>query len=337
MFQSTQPIIPTHTEPLLVVDELAVRFTAARGTVQAVDGVSLAIRPGETLGLVGESGCGKSTLGRAIARLIGPQNGTVRLADTDLTRLSRRGLRTHRRDVQMVFQDPLASLDGRWTVGALIEEPLNIHRIGTRRQRRQQVLELLQKVGLPTDAAGKYPHQFSGGQRQRIGIARALALDPKLIILDEPVSALDVSVQAQILNLLVDLQKQFGMAFLFISHDLSVVEYISDRVAVMYLGRIVEIASREELWLRPAHPYTHALLQSIPRIDRVHDRSPRQALKGDLPSPYAPPSGCRFHTRCPVARDRCRVDNPVLAPVANTGHFVACHFPLETSAAPAIA
>ena len=337
MFQSTQPIIPTHTEPLLVVDDLAVRFAAARGTVQAVDGVSLSIRPGETLGLVGESGCGKSTLGRAIARLVDPQKGTVRLGNVDLTGLSRRELRAHRRDVQMVFQDPLASLDGRWTVGALIEESLNIHRIGTRQQRRQQVIELLRKVGLPTDAAGKYPHQFSGGQRQRIGIARALALDPKLIILDEPVSALDVSVQAQILNLLVDLQKQFGVAFLFVSHDLSVVEYISDRVAVMYLGRIVEIASREDLWSRPAHPYTRALLQSIPRIDGGRNRIPRDALKGDLPSPYSPPSGCRFHTRCPIAQDRCRVDSPVLAAVGNAGHSVACHFPLETSASSAIA
>lgn len=331
MFQSTQPVIPAHTEPLLAVDDLAVRFEAARGTVQAVDGVSLSIRPGETLGLVGESGCGKSTLGRAIARLVDPHHGSVRFGGIDLTRLPRRDLRIHRRDVQMVFQDPLASLDARWTVGSLIAEPLNIHRVGTRQERRTQVAELLRKVGLPADAAEKYPHQFSGGQRQRIGIARALALDPKLIVLDEPVSALDVSVQAQILNLLVDLQKQFGVAYLFISHDLSVVEYISDRVAVMYLGRIVEVASRDELWARPAHPYTRALLQSAPRINGARMSARRETLKGDMPSPYGPPPGCRFHTRCPVVQDRCRVESPSLAPVDETKHSVACHFPLEAS------
>ncbi len=334
MFQSAQPVIPAHTEPLLAVDDLAVRFEAARGTVQAVDGVSLTIRPGETLGLVGESGCGKSTLGRAIARLVDPHHGTVRLGTADLTRLSRRELRAHRRDVQMVFQDPLSSLDARWTVGSLIAEPLNIHRVGTRQQRRTQVAEVLRKVGLPADAAEKYPHQISGGQRQRIGIARALALDPKLIILDEPVSALDVSVQAQILNLLVDLQKQFGVAYLFISHDLSVVEYISDRVAVMYLGRIVEIATRDELWSRPAHPYTRALLQSIPRIDGGGKRARRETLRGDLPSPYAPPSGCRFHTRCPVAQERCRIESPRLETTGHAAHMVACHFPDSPSSFP---
>jgi peptide/nickel transport system ATP-binding protein len=288
---------------LLAVDDIAVRFKTARGTVRAVDGVSLSIRPGETLGLVGESGCGKSTLGRAIARLVEPETGSVRLGGVDLTRMSRRQLRVHRSDVQMVFQDPLASLDPRWTVGSLIAEPLNIHSIGSRAERRDRVADLLAKVGLPTDAAGRYPHQFSGGQRQRIGI----------------------------LNLLVDLQKQLGVAYLFISHDLSVVEYISDRVAVMYLGRIVEIAIREQLWSSPAHPYTQALFASIPRIDAAGASRHGPPLKGDLPSPYAPPSGCRFHTRCAMAQPRCRVVSPALAPVPGKGHAAACHFPTFAS------
>ncbi|HEY0329653.1 MAG TPA: oligopeptide/dipeptide ABC transporter ATP-binding protein [Rhodopseudomonas sp.] len=317
---------------MLAVEDVAVRFHSARGATRAVDGVSLSIRPGETLGLVGESGCGKTSLGRAIARLVELEAGSVRLGGVDLTRLSRRQLRIHRSDVQMVFQDPLASLDPRWTVGALIAEPLNIHRIGSRTERRDRVADLLAKVGLPPDAAARYPHQFSGGQRQRIGIARALALDPKLLVLDEPVSALDVSVQAQILNLLVDLQKQLGVAYLFISHDLSVVEYISDRVAVMYLGRIVEIATREQLWSSPAHPYTQALFASIPRLDAA-TAGPRAApLKGDLPSPYAPPPGCRFHTRCAIAQPRCRSVSPELAAMPRTAHAVACHFPTSSSA-----
>lgn len=330
MFQSSLPLVLAHLEPLLTVDDLVVRFGTSRGVVQAVDGVSLTIRPGETLGLVGESGCGKSTLGRAIARLIEPERGSVRLGGVDLSRLSRNELRAHRSDIQMVFQDPLASLDPRWTVGALIAEPLNIHRIGSRAERRDRVADLLTKVGLPADAAGRHPHQFSGGQRQRIGIARALALDPKLLVLDEPVSALDVSVQAQILNLLVDLQKQLGVAYLFISHDLSVVEYISDRVAVMYLGRIVEIASRERLWSAPAHPYTQALFASIPRIDCNSPGRRGAPLKGDLPSPYAPPSGCRFHTRCPVALERCRTETPrPVRSCGDAGHSVACHLVVD--------
>lgn len=326
MFQSSLPVVPAHLEPLLAVNDLTVQFRTSRGAVQAVDGVSLLIRPGETLGLVGESGCGKSTLGRAIARLIEPERGSVRLGGVDLSRLSRSELRAHRSDIQMVFQDPLASLDPRWTVGALIAEPLNIHRVGSRAERRDRVADLLTKVGLPADAAGRYPHQFSGGQRQRIGIARALALDPKLLVLDEPVSALDVSVQAQILNLLVDLQKQLGVAYLFISHDLSVVEYISDRVAVMYLGRIVEIAPRDQLWSAPAHPYTQALFASIPRIDGNGPGRRGAPLKGDLPSPYSPPSGCRFHTRCPVVLERCRTETPrSVRSCGDAGHSVACH------------
>lgn len=324
MYQNTQPLMPAHIEPLLSVDDLVVRYASSRGLVHAVDGVSLSIRPGETLGLVGESGCGKSTLGRAIARLIEPQRGSIRLGGVDLTSLSRSGMRPYRRDVQVVFQDPLASLDPRCTVGTLIGEPLAIHGIGTRAQRRERVADLLAKVGLPADAADRYPHQFSGGQRQRIGIARALALDPRLIILDEPVSALDVSVQAQILNLLVVLQAKLGVAYLFISHDLSVVEYISDRVAVMYLGRIVETAPREALWSRPAHPYTQALFDSIPRIESAGEGHRRPLLQGDLPSAYHPPAGCHFHTRCPQATSTCRAESPILRSLAD-GHLAACH------------
>lgn len=329
MFQSLSPVIPARPEPLLAIDRLDVRFSTAHGVVHAVDQVSLSIGRGETLGLVGESGCGKSTLGRAVVRLIEPQGGTVRLDGHDLTRLTRSQLRSYRREVQMVFQDPLASLDGRWTVGALLVEPLRIHGIGSRRERRDRVTELLAKVGLSADAAERFPHQFSGGQRQRIGIARALALEPKLLVLDEPVSALDVSVQAQILNLLVDLQKKTGVSFLFVSHDLSVVDYVSHRVAVMYLGSIVEIASREELWSGAAHPYTRALLDSVPQVDAGRRAARPTVLKGDLPSPYAPPSGCRFHTRCPIAQPRCQKESPRLDSHGRTDHKVACHFPLS--------
>jgi peptide/nickel transport system ATP-binding protein len=323
--QNTQPLVATHIEPLLTVNDLVVRFASSRGTVHAVDGVSLSIKPGETLGLVGESGCGKSTLGRAIARLVEPQSGSVRLGGVDLTRLTRSGMRPYRRDIQVVFQDPLASLDPRCTVGMLIGEPLRIHGIGDRRQRRDRIADLLSKVGLSADSADRYPHQFSGGQRQRIGIARALALDPRLIILDEPVSALDVSVQAQILNLLVDLQSKLGVAYLFISHDLSVVEHVSDRVAVMYLGRIVETSTREKLWSSPAHPYTRALFDSIPRIDTGDLGRRRHMVQGDLPSAYNPPEGCHFHTRCPRAEESCAVESPVLRTVADS-HVAACHF-----------
>ncbi|MFG1382398.1 ABC transporter ATP-binding protein [Xanthobacter versatilis] len=328
-------------QPVLKVEDLSVRFQTARGTVQAVSGVSLALAPGETLGLVGESGCGKSTLGRAIVRLIEPAGGRIHLAGQDITHVPRHRLRTARRKVQMVFQDPFASLDPRWTVGELIAEPLHIHAIGTREERRARVRDLLRKVGLPQDAAERTPHQFSGGQRQRIGIARALVLDPEVVVLDEPVSALDVSVQAQILNLLSDLQEALGVAFLFISHDLSVVEYVSDRVAVMYLGRIVELANRETLFRAPGHPYTRALLDAVPQIG-----GPRTApapLSGDLPSPYAPPPGCAFHTRCPLAQARCRSEAPVLRQVGpdhlgsghvGSGHVLACHL-TERGPAPA--
>ncbi len=324
MFQNRQPPVPAQIEPLLSVNDLVVRYPSARGLVHAVESVSLSIRPGETLGLVGESGCGKSTLGRAIARLVEPQSGTIRLGGTALTSWSGRDMRPYGRDIKIVFQDPPASLDARSTVGSLIGEPLDIHGIGNRRQRRDRVADLLSKVGLPADAAQRYPHQFSGGQRQRIGIARALALDPKLIVLDEPVSALDVSVQAQILNLLVELQDRLGVAYLFISHDLSVVEYISDRVAVMYLGHIVEVATRDGLWSRPAHPYTRALFDSIPRLDAPRATGRRQTLKGDLPSAYSPPSGCHLHARCPLAMERCAHERPTLEAIRED-HAVACH------------
>ncbi|MFG1396088.1 ABC transporter ATP-binding protein [Roseixanthobacter pseudopolyaromaticivorans] len=326
MLQNLPAFVPSAREPILSVDDLAVRFSTARGTVHAVDGVSLSLAPGETLGLVGESGCGKSTLGRAIMRLIPPSAGRIRLDGEDVTHRTRHELRAARRKVQMVFQDPFASLDPRWSVGELIAEPLHIHGIGTRAERRARVADLLDKVGLPQDAARRQPHQFSGGQRQRIGIARALALDPKLVVLDEPVSALDVSVQAQILNLLVDLQRTLGIAFLFISHDLSVVEYICDRVAVMYLGRVVEMADRETLFRAPAHPYTRALLDAVPRLVPAPVRRPAP-LAGDLPSPYAPPPGCHFHTRCPHAAARCRSEAPALRALED-GHRVACHFDL---------
>ncbi len=309
---------------VLSVADLVVRFPGARGTVHAVDGVSLALAPGETLGLVGESGCGKSTLGRTIIRLIDPSAGRIHIGGEDVTHASRHHLRSIRRVVQMVFQDPFASLDARWTVGALVAEPLHIHGIGTRAERRARVAELLAQVGLPAGAVGRRPHEFSGGQRQRIAIARALALNPAVVVLDEPVSALDVSVQAQILNLLVDLQQRLGIAFLFISHDLSVVEYVSDRVAVMYLGQIVELADRESLWDHPAHPYTRALLDSVPRA-ATNGAKRKAALAGELPSPFNPPSGCRFHTRCPFVQDSlCRDEEPLLRMIDD--HVVACHF-----------
>jgi len=329
MLQNQTAFVPSAREAILTVDDLAVRFATARGSVHAVDGVSLAITPGETLGLVGESGCGKSTLGRAILRLIEPSAGRIRLDGADVTHRRRADLRDTRRTVQMVFQDPFASLDPRWSVGELVAEPLHIHGIGTKAERRARVADILAKVGLDADAARRHPHQFSGGQRQRIGIARALVLNPKLVVLDEPVSALDVSVQAQILNLLVDLQQTLDVAFLFISHDLSVVEYVCDRVAVMYLGRIVEIADRASLFRTPAHPYTRALLDAVPKVTSAPTRR-KAPLAGDLPSPYAPPPGCRFHTRCPVAEARCRTEVPALRTLS-PGHQVACHLSLPAA------
>jgi oligopeptide/dipeptide ABC transporter ATP-binding protein len=313
---------------LLRVEGLATHFPArgGKGMIRAVDGVSLVVRSGETLGIVGESGCGKSTLGRTILRLVKPTAGEIEFDGTDVRALDQRALRAMRREMQMIFQDPFASLDPRLKVGAIVAEPLVIHRIGDRASRRKAVVELLETVGLDAAATGRYPHEFSGGQRQRIGIARALALKPKLIIADEPVSALDVSIQSQILNLLVELKKQFGLSYIFISHDLAVVEHVSDMLAVMYLGRIVETAAAEDLFARPSHPYTLALISAVPRPD---PESPgrRVVLKGEMPNPERPPPGCPFHPRCPKAMDVCRTTPPPETDVGRPGrpHLVRCH------------
>ena len=319
-------------ETLLKVEELVMHFPIYQGVIRrqvgavhAVDGVSFEIYKGETLGLVGESGCGKSTAGRAILRLYKPTGGSVYYDGEDLSKLSEREMRHMRRKLQIIFQDPYASLNPRMTVADIVGEPLLVHRVASGKEVQERVQELLGLVGLNPAFADRYPHEFSGGQRQRIGIARSLALQPDLIICDEPISALDVSIQAQVINLLEDLQKQFGLTYLFIAHDLSMVRHISDRVAVMYLGVIVELAERNELYEHPLHPYSQALLSAVPIPDPVaEERRHRIILEGDVPSPVNPPSGCRFRTRCPIAESICTEKKPEWREVKD-GHFVACH------------
>ncbi|MGF7034714.1 oligopeptide/dipeptide ABC transporter ATP-binding protein [Paenibacillus mucilaginosus] len=321
--------------PLLQVEGLKTYYPIRRGVfsrtagqIKAVDDVSLQIREGETLGLVGESGCGKSTLGRSIVRLENPAAGSIRFEGEDITFLSRRELVRVRTRLQMIFQDPYSSLNPRKEIGATLAEPLLAHGLADRRQVQGRVERLLDLVGLPKSHQHRYPHEFSGGQRQRIGIARALALEPKLIVCDEPVSALDVSIQAQILNLLGDLQKELGLTYLFIAHGIGAVKYISRRIAVMYLGRIVEIGEEQTLFRRPKHPYTQILLQAYPPPDPLLRTRNRIVIQGDVPNPADPPAGCRFHTRCPYVQERCRHEEPPLAELG-VGHAAACHYPLQ--------
>jgi oligopeptide transport system ATP-binding protein len=326
-------MIETNGKALVRVVDLKKHFPITRGiflqrqvgAVKAVDGVSFDIFQGETLGLVGESGCGKSTTGRSILQLYPPTSGHVFFGDTDLTEVGAEELRNLRRDLQIIFQDPYASLNPRMTVGAIVGEPLEVHKIGSRRERRERVEELLRLVGLNPYFINRYPHEFSGGQRQRIGIARALALEPEFIVCDEPISALDVSIQAQVVNLLEELQDKMGLTYLFIAHDLSMVRHISDRVAVMYLGKIMELADREELYTNPLHPYTQALLSAVPIPDPGKEkRRKRIILEGDVPSPANPPSGCQFHTRCPLAVEVCENVSPEWREIS-PGHWVYCH------------
>lgn len=315
---------------LLVVDKLVKYFPVRSGLlqrvtawVQAVDKVSFAVKKGETLGMVGESGCGKTTVGRTLLRLLEPTSGEVTFEGKNILKMNQRELKPLRRDMQIIFQDPYASLNPRMPIGESVMEGLQIHNIGRPKERWEIAINMLKKVGLEEYHARRYPHEFSGGQRQRIGIARALALNPKFIVCDEPVSALDVSIQSQVLNILKDLQSEFGLTYLFIAHNLSVVEHISDRVAVMYLGKMVELTDRESLYREPLHPYTKALLSAIP-VPHPNVKRERTILKGDVPSPLNPPKGCRFHTRCPIAVAQCSQEEPEFREV-RPGHWVACH------------
>ncbi len=329
--QAPQKPADGQSEPLLQVSGLRKHFPIRKGLfsrtvghVHAVDGVSFSIDQGETLGLVGESGCGKSTAGKTLLKLIEPTMGTIKLGGRDITHLDALEMRPLRRDMQIIFQDPYSSLNPRMSAGDIVSEPLTIHRIATGRERRERVAALFERVGLRRQQMNAYPHEFSGGQRQRIGIARALAVSPRLIVVDEPVSALDVSIQAQVINLLTDLQDEYKLSYLFIAHDLAVVEHISHRIAVMYLGRIVELTDKTSLFETTLHPYTEALLSAVPIPEPKARRRKRVLLSGDVPSPINPPSGCHFHTRCPYAMDRCRVEVPELREII-PGHWSSCH------------
>ncbi len=334
MTEATESLAQASTNgvepPLLDVIDLKKHFPISKGLfsrnsgqVYAVDGVSFHINQGETLGLVGESGCGKSTVGRTVLRLLDPTDGTIKLNGRDITHLSKTDMRPVRRDMQIIFQDPYSSLNPRMSAGDIVEEMLRVHGIGTPAERKERVAELFERVGLRKAQLESFPHEFSGGQRQRIGIARALALNPKVIIGDEPVSALDVSIQAQVINLLMDLQAELNLSYLFVAHDLAVVEHISHRIAVMYLGKIVEYTDKKTLFTNPQHPYTEALLSAVPIPDPTVRRK-KTILQGDVPSPITPPPGCHFHTRCPYAEARCTIDVPPLKEYS-PGHMVSCH------------